>query len=496
MRRIGKFSLTLIILIVLSLRLYLAFSSQYFNDDSSYYILRQVQHIQETKVPLYNDELSYSGRVYVFSPIYHYILAFFTIFFPLEVAVKIIPNLIAALMIPIVFLLTRTITKNDYISLFTAIASIFIPIFVKNTYNSLNSITLSIFLSFLMLYHFLNLKEPKSVVWFLVIVVVLSLLTPLSVVIVLGLLIYLVLSKLVGIKNLEEEREVILFSTFFSMWIQFLLYKKAFLLHSFKVIWQNIPETLLNDYFTQFSIPQAIYLIGFMIFLSGIYVIYNNILSEKDRKINVFFGIAIAIIVLLWFKLIEFDEGLMILGFIFIILFGYFLSTMFKFMQQIHLQKYNLFLGFIITLLFIFGSVIPTVIEVYISYNSFQYQDDYELFNWIKYNTPENSVILVPVDEAHAFTYFSGRKNVMDSNFLLVQDIEERKALIDESYTTSFKNNAVRNLNKYEINYIALTQYAKKFYNIDKLLYIDDNCFLKVYEKNNVSMYQSLCTIE
>jgi hypothetical protein len=264
-------------------------------------------------------------------------------------------------------------------------------------------------------------------------------------------------------------------------------------MHGFGVIWQNLPQKLLDEFFSTFSVAQAIYQLSFIVFLAGIYVIYNNIFSIRNKTVYLFFGFGISVILLLIFKLIPFDEGLMFLGFIFIILFGYFLNTLFGFLNKVHMERYNILIAFIVVMLIVFSSVIPTLIEAYISLDN--YDEDIESFLWLKQNVSSDSVVVVPVGQAHTLSFFSKKKNIMDSNFILINDVDERLETIDEIYRTSFKNNAIRALNRYNADYISLTQYAKEQYGLDSLSYIDDNCFKLVYDKN-VQIYQSLCTIQ
>jgi len=489
----------LIFLFLLSLALRLSFSYNvpYFSDDNSYFVVRQVEYIIENQVPLYTDPLSYSGRTYIFSPIYHYTLAFFSFFMPLQAVFKIIPNLLASLMVFLVFFITKSFTKNDYISLFTATVSIFIPVFVKHTYNSLNTITLILPITFYAIYLLVNQRKgPHYMYGYITLLIFLSLLSPLSILLVLGSLIYLLLCKLTGIRNDNTEKELIIFSTFFVIWSQFLLYKNTFLQHGARVIWQNLPQQLLNDYFSQFSIAQAIYLIGFFIFLCGIYVIYQNIFSEKEKKIYFFFGFAISVIVLSWFKLIPFSIGLIFLGFIFVILFGYFLSLLFSFTSKAHITQFNLLFILLLFGFVIFGSVIPTFIETYKTVHTSHNEADINSFVWLKENVPKDATILVPVDQGHLLTYYTSRKNVMDTNYILIPDVNERLETIDEIYQTTFKNNAIRLMNKYKIDYVVFSHRSQQKYSTTELKYIDNNCFKEIYNVNNVSIYQSLCTVE
>jgi hypothetical protein len=484
--------LIVIFLFSVGIRLYFGLQTSYFNDDSSYFILRQIEHITVHKVPLFDDSLSYSGRTLIFSPVFHYLMALFSFLMPLSLALKIIPNILASSMVFIVYAISYNITRRTYLSLFTALVSVFIPIYVSQTYNTLTPLSIVLPLTFYCVYLLLNVrKNDRYIYGFIITLVLLSLLSPLSILLVTGALIYLLLCKLTGIKNDKIEKELITFSTFYVVWLQFVLYKNAFLQHGAGVIWQNLPSKFLSTHFSQFSLPEAIYQIGFFLFLCGIYVIYSNIFSERNKKIYFFFGFAISTIILLWFKLIPYVVGLIFLGFVLVVLFAYFLVMFFNFTEKVHLTQFNLLFVFIIGVFLLFGSFLPTLIETYVSHTTSHSDQDIDTFNWVR-TLPEGSVILVPVEQGHLLTFFGSQKNVMDTNFLLVDDVNERLASVNEIYQTSFTNNAIRLLNKYNVDYLILTDYAKEIYGIEELKYLDDNCFKEVHP----GVYQSLCSIQ
>ena len=83
----------------------------------------------------------------------------------------------------------------------------------------------------------------------------------------------------------------------------------------------------------------------------------------------------------------------------------------------------------------------------------------------------------------------------MDSNFILVEEVDDRLEAINEIYTTSFKNNAIRLLNKYSVDYIVVTEKAKEIYGISELKYLDENCFKTIYD-DKVKILNSLCKVE
>ena len=78
------FLLAFLFLSVLAIRLSIAFQTPYFSDDGSYLALRQIDEITSTGTPLYHDPLSYGGRLFIFPPLFHYILAVFNILLPLS----------------------------------------------------------------------------------------------------------------------------------------------------------------------------------------------------------------------------------------------------------------------------------------------------------------------------------------------------------------------------------------------------------------------------
>ena len=77
-------------MVILSFRLFFAFSTETFDYDA-YLGIRQINEILETNSPVFNDPLSYGGRTLLFSPLFYYLMAFFSIIVPY--ALKIIPNI-------------------------------------------------------------------------------------------------------------------------------------------------------------------------------------------------------------------------------------------------------------------------------------------------------------------------------------------------------------------------------------------------------------------
>ncbi|MBW2967118.1 hypothetical protein KY362_01390, partial [Candidatus Woesearchaeota archaeon] len=70
--------LAVIFLVVLAVRLYLAFQTPNFALEEAYFNYRQVESIKSSFIPSYVDGLSYSGRTHIFPPVYYYLLSAFS----------------------------------------------------------------------------------------------------------------------------------------------------------------------------------------------------------------------------------------------------------------------------------------------------------------------------------------------------------------------------------------------------------------------------------
>ena len=111
MRNRIPLALLLIFLLILSFRLYFSFQTPNFDYDA-YFNIRQVDSIKEHDIPAFSDPLSYSGRTLPFLPLFHYIIALFTIFIPLAAVLKILPNVFASLTVFVVYLAAYELTKR------------------------------------------------------------------------------------------------------------------------------------------------------------------------------------------------------------------------------------------------------------------------------------------------------------------------------------------------------------------------------------------------
>jgi hypothetical protein len=493
------FALILLFIIVLGIRLNLAFRYTEFNDDEAYFVMRQVENIRDTWLPLYQDPLSYGGREYMFLPTYHYFLAFFSLFMPLTAVLKIIPNLFASATVIAIFFLSYEITKNRTASFFSAMVSGFIPVFLSETVNSASLISAFLFLGTMLMYYYIKqMNEKKFALHFIITATLLTLLTPLTLVFIIGIGFHLLLCAMEKKEVLKREVELFLFFLLFYLWLMFVIFKKTLVAEGTEFIWRGIPSQLVANYFTGVDPLMAIYSIGALPLLFGIYVVYERIFEEKNKAVFAVLGILLSASILSWLKLIENRNGLIISGLLLSILFSDFIRLFLELINKTKFSKYkNTFLATILILILLM-SCIPALDLAFRKLREKTPQDDViKALNWINDNTEDGSIIVASPSEGHKISFISKRKNVMDSNYNMAKSPEQRFKDIRKIFTTISKVEALELCERYDITYIYFSENTILETKQKSLSYIDekgDECFQLVYDEEPL-LYKVKCKV-
>jgi len=486
--------LAIIFALVLAMRLFMVFSEKGL-DYEAYNVLRQVEHIKETGTPLFKDALSYSGRTFVFPPLFYYLLAGFSFFMPLELVIKIIPNLAFASLVIAVYLIAKHLTKNKTASLIAAFFSGFVPI-IFYSINQASVYSLSLPLIFFLSYTFLRIEE-KGFATMSIVLIILLLLTHSSVFILLiSFIIYFIILTLEKQDINKKELEIALFLFFLTVWFNLLLYKKAFLLHGIKFIWQNIPAPLLSSYFEDITFLGVISAIGVLPLLLGVYAIYHVFFKTKNQAATLYLGFAFISFIMLWFKFIPFKVGLLFLSINLIILSAYGIKTILVTISKTKTPWLSNVIALSLVVLFTLTSIVPFVLSTKTDATPNPSDDDINALQWIRNNTAERVVVLGRVEEGFLINYASERRNVADQNFLLINNIDQRYEDIGLLFTLRLKSEAVRLMNDYKINYILLSNQTMKEYSITGLFYADPDCFDVVYRKEAIVYRFLRCDVE
>ena len=480
-----KINKYLIILLVLTLgfRLYMAFQSPYFDSDEAYFNARVIETVIDTKTPFLYDPFSYGGRELIFPQLFHYLMSLF-LFIPNFM--KIMPEIFITSLTLMAYLIAKKITDDETSSLITALLVTFSPILISTTSNQLSVYTLAIPVMYLMFYTLLDLKEKYNLTIFLVASFVLPLLHPISFLLILSLIFYVILSVSESIKIERLSKEAVLFSFFLILLINLIIFKKAFLLHGINVIWQNVPSQLLAEHFKTPTVLNSIYLIGIIPLILGSLGIFIGFFKTKNKQTMLLISPILAIILLMLLKMINFQTGLLFMSISLTLMASLSIKEIVKYIELTKLHKFkNYFIALSVIII-----IILVVIPAFFSKTSIITSLEIENLQFLERNSPKDSTVLSPVSQGDLTAYFTKRKNVADTNFLLAPNPEQRLKDIKEAYTTVIESKALEIFHEYSIDYIFISRNAKEQYNITLPKYLEDgNCF----RQKQATVYEIRC---
>jgi len=460
-------------LIVLALRLFLAFQTPNFSLDT-YFSLRQAESIAHTGFPIYMDDLSFGGRTYIFPPFFQYILGFFTIFLGTTLAAKIIPNLFYTTIPVIVFFASMKLTQSKPFSLISALFSGFIPIIMKT---SLKATPQSIFLPifFLIIYLITNLSE-KNTNLVLILMIILVLTSSTTLLLVFVVIIYYIIIKIEGMDLSKKEIEISLFFIFIAFWSTMVIHKKSLFFHGLQIFSQNIPDLLKSTMFAEITFGQAIVSFGMLVLVFGIYGAYLSITTHKSKETLLLISTLLVFFIALILTLIPLEMGLAFMGVSLAIFSSISLKETYEKVKKLKffLSKYAFFAA--LAILFIVFSIIPSI-TLSTDYSKIPTMDEIHAMDWIRTNTPENSTVLATPQEGHLVAFQAKRKNFFDTNFLNIHLINQRYDDLQTLYTSHFETDSIPLLRYYKIDYIYFSPRAQNLFNTTTIPYLDQDCF-------------------
>jgi hypothetical protein len=491
--------LTIACISVLAVRLFIAFSSPELSGDEAYFHLRQVEHIRATGLPLFDDPLSYGGRTYFFSPVFHYLIAGSALVIPVAIAVKVVPNLFATLLMLIVFGIAQKLSKHDGVAFFIAVFSAFVPVWFGQTINTLSPATLAIPLLFFVIYAWLRVHEPRWRYLYLGALIVFTFVHPLALLFVLGLTLYLLLVLVERLRAERAELEIALFSIFFVLWSQFVLYKKFILAHGPAVIWQNIPPSLLSSSFAEVTILAAIYQIGILPVVYGVFVVYRYLFRRKQRLTYFLIAFTLAAGLLLWFRLIPVRLGLMLLGMFLLVLFSKWVAFFLEYIPTTRFPQWKTLFVLSLVGAFVLTSIAPSLGEAWAMQRQALSPAGVQAYAWIRDHTLPDAVVVAAVDEGHRVTALTGRKNVLDTHFLLQRDARKRLHDVNRIFTTTLGVEAIPLMDRYDASVILLSPATKQAFQLTTVPYADPSkCFARTFEEAGYEVFikHPFCRVE
>ncbi len=487
---------TLLALIILGgLAARLATVGGTFDTDTSYFHLRWIEQISTTGKFSYYDTLSYGGRPYYYPPFFYGFMALATRL--TGQGARYIPLLFAALLPLIVFLLIRHFKAGDWAALAGGAITATVPVLFTYLNFTIEPVSFALPLFFLCLYAFLRVRSDSRVVnWYLALFILFTLTSAFSLLYVLTLFIYLILTRIEGKRIAKKELELFLFSLFFSSWFYSLVYQKLLLSEGFGILWRNIPASLFASVFKDFTLATLLPSIGVLVFLVGIYMWYKTVFSYNEKGFFLLASGILLILVGMVTKVLTPLEGLLFGGVYFAVLSGIFLA---KLREKIMTTKFGKYASWIAVAAFLVIMATNVVAIQYALANRTVplTASEERAFSLMREFSKGQSTVFAPWFYGNAITYFAGHKDVMDDVFLGITDADMRLADIREAYTTPFETEALQIFSKYQAKYLVVSDRILAAYRISGVSYVNDkNCFRPEFEYHGVEVYQITCTLE
>ncbi|OYT41422.1 hypothetical protein B6U80_01395 [Candidatus Pacearchaeota archaeon ex4484_26] len=445
----------------------------------AYFPLRYVEHIKENFLPIIYDDLSYGGRPLEEPFIFYYLLAFFSLIS--NIFIKVIPALLVASLVLITFLISRMFI-SEKLSLIPALIAGFIPIMFK--INLISSNVLAFPILFLLLYSFAKIEKPRFLYLFLFLSFILPLTSFLSIFFIISILVYLLIIGVEKKKLSGLEREALLFSLFVNIFLTLFLFRNSLLAYGPAFIWQNIPSSILADFFKEFALIKTIGDIG----LAGLFLgAIGFVFSFKEKKPLLLASFLITSLIFLWFRLVPFSLGLIIFSLTLACLSSLSLKVFFPYLKQTKFSKFKNQVLVVILVIVILTSVVPSVIAA-INFESKVSRESFKALRFLK--EEETATILAPYEYGQAIT-FLGNKNVVDSHFLLAPSPEKRLKDISLVYISQSETLVLDIFRKYNVDYFIFDNFIRKKHGVEKLVYVRDaKCFLRVFDENETQIYK------
>ncbi len=476
--------LLLIVLFSLLVRIVISFQSEYFADDGAYSNLRLIEMIKERNNFITYDPLSYGGRDVIQPQLFHAIMAALS-FIPFSL--KVLPEIFISILPILFYLISLELTKDENSSIITAFASSFIPIVFSSTVNQLSTYSLVLPLVLLMFYSLLKIKETKYLVLFIALSFILPLIHASSFLFMLSLLFYIILLVSESMDLSGIRREAITFSFFSMLLINLILFRKVFLQYGASLVRQNIPDIAFDYYFSNFSLTDSLLIIGVIPLVFGIMGTYYGLSGRRKKDVLLLTSPILATFLALLLKMIDISNGILFLGVFLTLTTAFSIKRLLDYFTLTKLSRhYNLFVAAVLFFIVIFG-IVPSIYYYSNDLEEKYNVDDLKFLSTVK---DEDSLVLSAFNEGNIASYFTGKKNFIDTDFLLAPNPIQRLSDAEVVYKTFSESKALEIMKRHNIKYILLSEKTRETYKVDKILYVGD---LSCFEHERETIYKIIC---
>ncbi len=478
-----------IFLLCFGFNLFFSLQVPYYSSDEAYFNLQHSEYIKENFNPIVYDTQSYGGNFILNTHVWHYLLGIMSFSLGTLFAYKILPALLAALVVVFGYMIAKQITKSEMAAFFGAFIFAFIPNFINLTINQISLQVLFVPLMLLFIYSLLNIQKRMGL--FLIVSLLIIVLEPMNFLFFLALILFLILMVVNDLPVLKATKESILFYVLLLILFNLILFKNLYFDQGLLAVWQNIPNQLYSDYFQTIDILGVIANIGIIPIILGITGLVFGFFTKNKRNIYLFTSIIASCLILLLLELIPFELGMMLLA---VMLSITSIISIDRFIAYIKITKFSRFRFWIVGLIMVItivSLIIPSVVYARDKVTNGVSYTEIEALEWLRDNTPEDSVVVASVYEGNLISTIANKINVIDTQFILAED---RYLDISNLYKTESLVKAQRTLEDYGVDYLYFSDKAKELYDVEVLRYADEEiCFKNIFENEEVVIYEVVC---
>ncbi len=457
----------------------------------SYFALLQVDAIRETGLPRFADALSYEGRSYVFNPLFYYLLTAVSLLLPPVLAVKVVPNLLMAALIPLVYLISYRLTQSRTPSLIAAAFAGGTPIIFSSYCNTASPITLALPLLATSIYELLAVeRHPRRALGALTI---LALASPLAWLAVATLVCYALILLGEQMKVRAAVYETALFAGVLTFWWTLLIYKRALQVHGLRTLTGNLPHATAAANFSSFSIAALIVTVGAVPGALGLAALYHAAHERRSKKLFLIVALGLSTLLFALLKLLSLTVALLILSLTFASLSSYGLQQLSVWLRKTRFEKLRTPLTALLLLFFVLTSLLPAIASG-VQPLSGPSADEIKTLQWLAQQ--DGAVILAAPKNGFLINAVAHKPYVADEEYLLINNPEAIIEDIDTIYTTPFSVVATELLSKYGVTHILLSPVENERYDRLGAIAADRECFPLLHAGAVTVVYGVACTVE
>jgi hypothetical protein len=418
----NKKALTIICLVALFIRLLFAAQSATLAPEA-YPTVRQVEHIVDTGLPLFDDEILGAAPEF---PLFPYIVAFSALFLPDNLAYIITPNILAVTLHIALFFLILELTNSKQLAFAGSFASIFLPSYLEATLLTVSSLSLAIPLFIVLVTLFLKLrktKENRNVLLFVFLVLCFT--HPIALICFPFLVGTTILTTIRRSKDEVAQLEFALFASFFLLWLYILLYKESLAASGIRTLQANLPAAAQSAVYADVTLVTLATAIGVIPFGLALFAAYKEGVAHHVG-IQAILALAVSTALVMLLKIIPLQTGLALFGVVCIVLAAVGLQ---------HIQSYNKGLRkqtlpqvgtALVLILFALTSVLPTITAGATAVQQTVPADMHNAALWLRENSQQDILVLTDPLYASFVQTVSERPVYLTENYLAYSDAEHR----------------------------------------------------------------------